>query len=214
MNSHTTRIMFLYGASGHAKVILEMIERTGGWDVAFIADSDPAKDGSRLLNHPVVFDRNDIESRARSAGVDTALVSIGKTSDRLRISRRFRNAGFKMATVMDPSAIFSKSARIGSGSVVMPGATVNADTVIGDDCIINTGVTVDHDCQIGDGAHLAPGVHLCGGVHIGPRVLIGAGSVVIPGCKIGADAVVGAGSTVISDLPEGIRAAGSPCRPI
>ncbi len=49
-------------------------------------------------------------------------------------------------------------------------------------------------------------------VHIGSNVWIGAGSIVLPGVTIGDNTVIGAGSVVTKDIPEGVVAAGNPCR--
>lgn len=43
-------------------------------------------------------------------------------------------------------------------------------------------------------------------------VWIGGGSILLPGVRIGARSVVGAGSVVTRDIPEGVFAAGNPCR--
>ena len=37
---------------------------------------------------------------------------------------------------------------------------------------------------------------------------------VMPGVTIGAGTVIGAGSVVVNDIPEGVLAAGNPCRVI
>lgn len=84
--------------------------------------------------------------------------------------------------------------------------------------------------NIGAGAMIAPGVVLaCAGhaVHpaqraggvmtsapiaIGDNVWIGANVVVCGGVTIGSNSVIGAGSVVTHDVPEGVVAAGSPCR--
>lgn len=50
--------------------------------------------------------------------------------------------------------------------------------------------------EIGDGCWLASGVTVCGGV------------------KIGKNCVIGAGSVVTKDIPDGVFAAGNPCRVI
>jgi maltose O-acetyltransferase len=51
-------------------------------------------------------------------------------------------------------------------------------------------------------------------VHIGSDVWVGGGAIICPGVKIGSKSVIGAGSVVTRDIPEGIFAAGNPCRVI
>lgn len=51
-------------------------------------------------------------------------------------------------------------------------------------------------------------------VTIGEDVWIGGGAIVLPGVSIGARTVIGAGSVVTRDVPEGVFAAGNPCRVI
>lgn len=49
-------------------------------------------------------------------------------------------------------------------------------------------------------------------VDIGADVWVGGGAIILPGVKIGSRAVIGAGSVVTRDVPEGVFAAGNPCR--
>jgi maltose O-acetyltransferase len=51
-------------------------------------------------------------------------------------------------------------------------------------------------------------------VEIGSDVWVGGGTIVLPGVRIGSRAVIGAGSVVTRDVPEGMFAAGNPCRVI
>jgi maltose O-acetyltransferase len=51
-------------------------------------------------------------------------------------------------------------------------------------------------------------------VEIGSDVWVGGGAIILPGVRIGSRAVVGAGSVVTRDLPDGVFAAGNPCRVI
>jgi maltose O-acetyltransferase len=51
-------------------------------------------------------------------------------------------------------------------------------------------------------------------IEIGSDVWIGGGAIVLPGVRIGSRAVVGAGSVVTRDVPDGVFAAGNPCRVI
>lgn len=51
-------------------------------------------------------------------------------------------------------------------------------------------------------------------ITIGDNVWIGAGVTVLPGVAIGNNTVIGAGSVVNRDVPDGVVAAGNPCRVI
>ena len=51
-------------------------------------------------------------------------------------------------------------------------------------------------------------------VKIGSDVWVGGGAIILPGVRIGSRAVIGAGSVVTRDVPEGVLAAGNPCRVI
>jgi maltose O-acetyltransferase len=49
-------------------------------------------------------------------------------------------------------------------------------------------------------------------IEIGSDCWIGGGAVILPGVKIGSKTVIGAGSVVTRDVPDGVIAAGNPCR--
>ena len=51
-------------------------------------------------------------------------------------------------------------------------------------------------------------------IDIGSDVWVGGGAVILAGVRIGSRAVIGAGSVVTRDIPEGMFAAGNPCRVI
>lgn len=190
--------MYLYGASGHGKVIKDILEVQDIKVDGFIDDNL----GINELSNLPVFHSTD--------SADEVIVSIGLNTIRKKVADKL---GCKIADpAIHPMAIISDSVKVGKGSVVMAGAVVNAETQIGKHCIINTGATVDHECLIGDFAHIAPGAHLCGQVHVGEGTLIGVGSSIIPCVHIGKWCVIGAGSVVVRDIPDGYLAYGNPCK--
>ncbi len=84
--------------------------------------------------------------------------------------------------------------------------------------------------HIGDDVMLGPSVQLLTATHpisaaarrrgreaahpitIESDVWLGGGAIVLPGVRIGRGAVIGAGSVVTRDVPQGVVAAGNPCR--
>jgi maltose O-acetyltransferase len=51
-------------------------------------------------------------------------------------------------------------------------------------------------------------------IEIRSDVWVGGGALILPGVHIGPRSVIGAGSVVTRDVPEGVLAAGNPCRVI
>lgn len=189
----------LFGASGHAKVIMDIIKAQGD-ETGLLYDDNPHC--SEIHNRPVLS--------ASESNIEAPLIiSIGSNKIRKLISERYP---IQYEKAVHPSAIISPSATIGQGTVVMQGAIIQADASIGKHCIINTGASVDHECVIDDFAHISPHATLCGNVHIGEGSWIGAGTTIIPGIRIGKWCIIGAGSVVVHDVPDGSTAYGGPCR--
>lgn len=190
--------MFLYGAGGHAKVIMDILKAEGKLIEALIDDN---RELNELMGVRVLHDWNEEMS--------PLIISVGDNRTRRLIAEKV-SATFGLG--IHPSAIVSDSVKIGVGTVVMQGVVIQACTQIGRHCIVNTGASIDHECVIGDFVHISPGVILCGNIHVGEGSWIGAGTVIIPGVKIGKWSVVGAGSVVDKDIPDGVLALGNRCR--
>ncbi|MCM1451502.1 MAG: acetyltransferase [Clostridium sp.] len=190
----------LFGASGHAKVVMDIIAAQGD-DVGCLYDDNPHCD--EIHGKPVY--------RSTDIAVEGPLiVSIGSCKIHKLITERFGQLEF--ATAIHPTAIISDSVTIGEGTVVMPGAIINADSKIGKHCIINTKASVDHECRIGDYVHIAPGATISGDVEVGECSWIGVGVCVKQGIRIGKNCTIGAGSVVVKDIPDNVVAFGNPCK--
>lgn len=192
-------IINLFGASGHAKVLIDIINSQGD-EVGYLYDDNPHNDH---INGLMVATPDDVEVKG------PLIVSIGSNESRKKVSERYKVC---FARGIHPSAIISPSTVIKEGTVIMQGAIVQADVRIGRHCIINTGATIDHECQIEDFVHIAPGSTLCGNVTIGEGSFIGTRTTIIQGVKIGKWCTIGAGSVVIRDIPDGVTAYGNPCK--
>lgn len=191
--------MYLYGASGHAKVIIDILDSIGIVVRGLIDDN---LNVDNLLGYPIFHD---------ATGLSPIIVSIGDNEIRKRVVERLQ---CKFGTAAHSEAIISKHAIIGEGSVVMQNAVVNTSVVIGRHCIINTSASIDHDCNIGDYVHISPNVALCGNVTVGEGTQIGVGSCVVPGVKIGKWSLICAGSVVTKDIPDYCIASGNRCKVI
>ena len=202
--------LFVFGASGHAKVVIDAIERGGRNTVVFICDDAKEKYGTQMMGYPIVNGREEL--LARRAETPAGIVAIGANRARTEVATWLVERGYQLACVVHPAATIARDVAIGEGTVVMAGCVVNSGTSIGRNAIVNTSASVDHDCDIADGVHIGPGSRLCGHVVVGAQTLVGAGTTIVPGVRIGAYATIGAGSTVLRNVPDNAKVGGNPCR--
>ena len=191
-------VVYLYGASGHAKVVKD-IAKLAYLDVPCLIDDNPnvnELDGLKVVHS--------------AEGLFPLIVTIGDCQIRRKIVEKLGENRYM--TVVHPKAVLADSVKLGYGTVVMAGAILNPDVSVGDHCIINTGASIDHDCKIHDFCHIAPHCTLCGDVEIGEGTWVGAGTTVIQGIHIGKDCFIGAGTVVVQDIPDGSLCYGNPAR--
>jgi len=195
-------MVYLIGASGHAKVIVEILEQQEIY-IGGLQDANPAI--KSLLNYdvypefPTFFDPND----------DEIIISIGNNSIRKKLAT---SLAYKYISAIHPNTNISKRAKIGQGTVIMAGVSINSDTKIGKHAIINTNASIDHDCILENYVHISPNAALAGNVHVGEGTHIGIGACIIQGVKIGKWCTIGAGSVIIKDIPDGTTVVGNPGR--
>ena len=196
--------MIIYGASGHGKVILEILESNNDQHIRVWDDADKPP----MWEYPV-----EKPTPAGQPVPDKMVISIGVNATRKRVVERWA-ADVIFGTAIHADAFLSKRATVAEGTVVMAGVRVNADASIGRHCIINTCASIDHDCILGDFVHISPNATLSGDVHVGEGTHIGVGASVIQGISIGKWCTIGAGAAVIKDIPDYATAVGCPAKVI
>jgi sugar O-acyltransferase (sialic acid O-acetyltransferase NeuD family) len=181
--------VIIIGASGHGKVIADIIKLSGDQVIGFLDDKSPSElPGFCILG--------------TTADIGTIkcwhFVAIGDC----KLREKMMQYEAKWYTAIHPTAVIAEGVVIGRGSCVMANAVVNTGSKIGKGVIVNTAATVDHDCTISDFVHIAPGVHLSGTVTVGSKTWIGVGSSISNNINICGDCIIGAGTVVIKDIEE------------
>ncbi|MFO7585256.1 MAG: NeuD/PglB/VioB family sugar acetyltransferase [Anaerolineales bacterium] len=196
--------ILVYGAGGHAKSVMEMVQAIGTHQIAGILDDNPALKGKSVLGIPVLGGR-ELLPLLREKGLALAANGVGGILDiavRVRLFEMLAAAGFDFPPLAHPRATVEPSATLGAGVQVFANAYVGSSTVLHPRCMVNTGAIVSHDCEIGEYSHIAPGAMLAGHVHVGGRSLVGMGVTTAIGIKIGSGVRIGNSAVVYADVPD------------
>lgn len=201
--------LILIGAGGHAHACIEVIEQCDQFNIVGLVGM-PEEMDTQHLGYSVIATDDDLQKLANE--YQYAIVSVGQIQSpeaRIRLYHRAVELGFKMPTIVAPSALVSHHATIGAGTIVMSGALINAGASVGVNCIINTHSLIEHDTSVGNYCHISTGAILNGNVKIGIGCFVGSGTVIKEGVSIGDESIVGMGLTVRHNLIERTRFVGN-----
>jgi sugar O-acyltransferase (sialic acid O-acetyltransferase NeuD family) len=201
--------VYVYGASGQGKVVADILLACEDPRLAGFVDDRAELRSTRILGLPVLGDGHCLQEEAAKMRVAVAL-GVGNNYARQRVAEKCLAWGVEIVTVVHPAAKVSKSARLGSGTVVMAQAVINPEAVIASGVIVNTAAVVEHDVAIGEYAHVCPNAAMGGASKLGKFSQLGMGAVVIQCVSVGSHTIVGAGAVVIRDLPDNVVAFGVP----
>lgn len=198
--------VILIGASGHGKVVADIVRSAGDRVLGFL---DDAYDGDSFCGYPILGKPADYQDFADAQ----FMISIGNANVRARIVGEMPDA--QWYTAIHPQAVISPlDTEIGPGTVVMANAVVNPGAHIGGHCIINTGAVVEHDNDIRNFVHISVGAKLAGTVRVGTSTWIGIGAVVSNNVCICKECMIGAGAVVVRDITEPGTYVGVPAKRI
>ncbi len=186
----------IIGAGGHAKVIADIIEKSGDEIVGFLDDNK--KKGTNIIKeYKVLGDFNNRFPLAIANSDYEFIIAIGDNKKREEISH---SPNLKFYTAIHPSAQIGLDVEIKEGTVVMANSCINSSAKIGKHCIINTGAIIEHDNIIEDFVHISPNVALGGTVKIGKNTHVGIGSTIKNNITICENCKIGAGAVVVKDI--------------
>jgi sugar O-acyltransferase (sialic acid O-acetyltransferase NeuD family) len=206
--------ILIVGAGGHGRVILDLVLASGVFEVAGFVDSHISV-GTRVLSSCVLGAEADLPALCDSLRVNAIAVAIGDNEVRAAVVSRLAAAvpHVRFPVLIHPTAVVSRFAKIGDGSVLCANSSIGPSTVVGRFCICNTASSLDHDGTMGDYASLGPGAVTGGGACIGPGAAVCIGATVAHGgLHIGEGSVLGANSLLLGCVPPLSVAYGSPAR--
>jgi sugar O-acyltransferase (sialic acid O-acetyltransferase NeuD family) len=104
-------------------------------------------------------------------------------------------------TIIHPSVIISKSAKVGAGNIIYPNSVIGPNCKIGDFNLITSYSFISHDCEIGNYNFLST-AGLAGNVKMGDRNFLGIRSTIIPSLVVGNDNTIQAGMVIDKNVSD------------
>ena len=197
--------VIIIGASGHGKVVADIIRCSGDHVLGFL---DDRTDITQWVGAPLLGKVSDYVKYT-----DTPMIiAIGNQDIRQRIAETL--TGVRWYTAIHPHAVIAADASVGEGSAVMACCILNSGAEAGRHCIINTGAIIEHDCRIADYAHISVGAKVAGTVSIGRKTWVGIGATVSNNLSICENTIIGAGAVVVRPITEPGTYVGVPVRRI
>jgi sugar O-acyltransferase (sialic acid O-acetyltransferase NeuD family) len=205
----------IIGSSGHAKVVIDIVQREGRYNIVGLLDSCRTL-GEETLGYRVLGKEETLPELIKIHSLKGVIVAIGDNFNRSKVVSHVRAIcpELEFVTSVHPKASIATDVLVGEGTVIMAGVSVNPCCSIGRFCILNTNSSLDHDSIMEDFSSLAPHATTGGSCRIGSYSAISIGAVLIHGVHIGNNTVVGAGSLVLKPLDSFIVAYGSPAKVI
>jgi len=202
--------LWIFGAGGHASVVIDLVEKVGGYRIVGVIDDERSKANTVILGHKVIGDWTVFQRSIDSGAPRSAILAIGNNEIRKRLSEKLTD--FIFPVIVHSSAILGRAVEIGPGTVVMPGVVIENGARIGSHCILNNNSVIGHNAIIGDYCHISGCVAIGGEGQVGTGAQIGMGAAICPRVKIGAWCKISPCTAALRDVADSLILFGNPPR--
>lgn len=204
-------ILLIYGSGGLGREVYDLANRINAkescWsDISFIDDirEENQLNGIKIYKFKEILSLKNVE----------CIVAVGEPESREKLYNKLKQNNLKIATLIDPSAVISKSSIIEEGCIISPFVLVANNAYIDVNTLIQPCVNIGHDTVIGKHSVISSGVFPGGGTIFEDKVYVGMGAIIKEKLKIGSNSIIGMGSCVFNDIPSEVIVLGNPAKVI
>ena len=201
---------------GHNTPVLMDLALSCGCEILGLYHYNDLRTGEMVHGYPILGSFEDMFERDGIQG-KSFILSMGDNNIRSELSRRIREGGGLLPSLIHPSSVISKFATISKEAVyIFPFTFVQSDSTVGSNTILLSHVNISHNTNVGENCFIAGGCMVGAYVSIGDNVFIGQHSTIVSDkvSLIGNNSFVGAGSLVLSDVRPGTLVYGAPAKEI
>lgn len=205
-------ILYIYGASGAGIEIYDLAQRANNVECKYskiVCIDDFEEEEEFYGTYRIHF--SSCENYANGEEFEF-IIAVGEPSARELLYNRVLEAGYKLAVLIDPSAIVSPTAKLSQGCIVQAQSIVSSNVEIGDNCMLLLSTIVGHDAVMGKHCVQCPKSTVGGKSVVGDKCFIGLASSMKQGVCLGDRVIVGMGSMMFKDVESDSTVVGNPAR--
>lgn len=128
------------------------------------------------------------------------VIAVGEVYLREKIYKKYKQRGYRFATLIDSRASVSRSAKVKEGCLIFPFVYVAHDCYVAENTILHAHSIIENDCIIGQHCFISLGAFVGACTEIGEVVFVGPNTTVRDKIKIGHYTIIGMGSVVIHNI--------------
>lgn len=211
MSENSDQTIILFGAGGHAKSVISVMQAQAKWQLAGLLEDGAREMEKQVLGYPVLGGQSQLDG-LRKAGIAKAMVAIGDNTGRGRLADVLEDSGFELVSIIHPTACLMTDCVVEQGAFIHALSLIGPECHVGRNAIVQSYTGLGHEGHIGDYVQFCPGVHIGGKATIGDFCFFGPGAVIYPGVKIGCNVLVGTNSVVNKNVPDNVVIVGNPGR--
>ena len=201
-------VLGIYGYGGHGLEVEELARvinlKRNRWDKIIFIDDTPCKiDDEKIFSFETIIDKyltSEIEF----------MVGVGEPIIREKIFTKIKEKGYRLATLIHPSAFIAENAEIKEGTMISANAFISVKVHLYENVLIQPMVAIHHECKVGKHSVIGTSASMGGNSSIGDNSFMGLNSSLKQGVTVGNGSVVGMGAVVIKKVADKTTVAGNP----
>lgn len=211
----------LFGAGGAFKEVVDLIncinesnsKNQKKYRIVGSYDDNKNLKSKKFYGHKVLGDRNDLIKFLKKNKDVSIVVSIANPKVKEVLCEELKKYA-KFETLLHPSVIVSKTAKIGPGCIIMQYSVISSDVVLDEFVYINMHTTIGHDATIDKYTSIMSHCDITGCVKIEKSVYIANSCSIVPGLKVCEGAKIHMGSRVFKNVKKNTNVIGNPAKVI
>ena len=200
--------LLVLGFGGNAIDAIDTIENN--YEIIGFIDDDPERQKLTFEGIPV-YPRQVLE-KYKDAKVITLIGSAANFRNREKIINDFKIPESRFATIIHPTAVVSRLAKIGRDVIVFAGTIITANAIVGNHIFILPNSVIHHDVSVDDYTMIGANVTIAGHVKVGKCCYLGSASSIMNGINIGDCSMIGMAANVVRSVPPDSTMIGNPAK--